>query len=76
MRTSNFTIKFEYKGETFTGRVIPFNEKKFKVRFEGYQIPINIVRTEEGWKGQWLGDQNLIEIIVENIFKELDPPRK
>jgi hypothetical protein len=69
MRISNFTITFEYKGEIFTGKVIPFSERKFKVQFRGYQIPINIIRTEEGWRGQWLGDQHLIDTIVENILR-------
>jgi hypothetical protein len=75
MRISNFTITFEYKGEIFTGKVIPFSERKFKVQFRGYQIPINIIRTEEGWRGQWLGDQHLIDTIVENILKDLNTPR-
>jgi hypothetical protein len=74
IKPSEFTIKFEYQEEEFIGKVTPYKEDpdKFKIKFEGYNIPIDFVHTDEGWKGQWIGDQTLIDAIGEAILMELN----
>jgi hypothetical protein len=74
MKADEFVIRFEYKEQTFTGKVRPYiaNKDKFKIKFEGYNIPIDLWYTENTWKGQWIGDQELLDTIGEAILKELE----
>jgi hypothetical protein len=71
---SEFTTKFKYREEEFIGKVTPYKEdpNKFKIKFEGYNIPIDLVHTDDGWRGEWIGDQTLIDTIGEAILMELN----